>query len=79
MIEEVVGRWNNKRKRKVGKVYLLKKINVKNKYRKIEKKKKKQQQQLWSLSSYNNNNNVETFQALGRFFFFKAEKAHTKP
>ena len=53
MIEEVVGRWNNKRKRKVGKVYLLKKINVKNKYRKIEKKKKKN----------NNNNNFEVFQA----------------
>ena len=66
MIEEVVGRWNNKRKRKVGKVYLLKKINVKNKYRKIEKKKKttttttlksfklqqQKQQQRWNLSSF---------------------------
>ena len=40
-IEEVVGRWNDKGERKVGEVQILKKINVKNNYKKIEKKKKK--------------------------------------
>ena len=39
-IEEVVGRWNGKGERKVGEVKILKKINVKNNYKKIGKKKK---------------------------------------
>ena len=36
---EVVGRWNGKGERKVGELQILKKINVKNNYKKIEKKK----------------------------------------
>ena len=38
-IENVVGRWNGKGERKVGEVWILKKINVKNNYKKIEEKK----------------------------------------
>ena len=61
-IEEVVGRWNGKGERKVGEVQILKKINVKNNYRKIKKKKKK--------TINNKQTNVEAFQALRFYFFF---------
>ena len=38
-VGEVVGRWKCKGKRKVEEVWILKKINIKNNYRKIGKKK----------------------------------------
>ena len=66
-IEEVVERWNGKGEKGWKSVH-IKKINVKNNYKKIGKKKTLKLERL------------QRFVLFFFFFFFsQAEKAHTKP
>ena len=67
-IEEIVGRWNDKEEKGWRSVN-IKKINVKNNYKKIGKKKNPK---AWKASTF-------CFVFCFFVFFFQVEKAYTKP